>query len=204
MFFVKLRETDEPSYDYLQRESDITYVNFADRCYVSYAPINPTELSILKDNKFVPVDGAIADIVMRFNCIDGCKTEFCCSGHPGKYDYAYIKFETVPDDVMARLSSCKYWFRDDERLTWRVAHIDGLDKGIGSTDWRSWMDALYELGNAQWLPENGFAPYEYVNSVRTSSDGTLVRDVCLVPDSFWKDRKLYDIVRKSSYGRTEI
>lgn len=204
MFFVKLRETDEPPYDYLQRESDVTYVDFADKCYVSNAPYNVTELNILKDNKFVPVDGAIADIVMRFNCIEGCKTEFCCSGHPGKYDHAYIKFEAIPYDVMEHLSSCKYWFRDGERLTWRVAHIDGSDKGIGSTDWHGWMDALYELGNAPWLPENKFAAYEYVNSVYKSIDGTRVRDVCLVPDFVWKNRKLYDIVRQSSYGRTEF
>ena len=204
MFFVKIRETDEPSYDDLQRGSDITYVDFVDMCYVSYAPINQTELSILKDNKFVPVDGAIADIVMRFNCIAGCKTAFCCSGHPGKYDYAYIKFETVPDDVMEKLSACKYWFRDGERLTWRVAHIDGRYDGIKGTDWRSWMDALYELGTAPWLPENRFVAYEYINSGSTSSDGTQVRDVCLVPDTFFKNRELYDIVRQSPYGRTEI
>ena len=99
MFFVKMRETDESSYDSLLRESEITYINFVDRCYVSTAPHNVTELNILKDNSFVPVDGAIADIVMRFNCIDGCKTEFCCSGHPNKYDNAYIKFDAMIDNT---------------------------------------------------------------------------------------------------------
>lgn len=137
MFIVKQPiEKDYPRFHNMLTQSTMTYVNFSERCYVSHTPTNAIELCMLRNNGFVPVDSAIADLVMRFNCIPGCSTKYCCSGHPGMYDTTYISFESIPDEYARRLDNSKYWFKDGDDLVWRngTHFTDKEGQGIGKTD----------------------------------------------------------------------
>jgi hypothetical protein len=178
--------------------SDITYVNFTESCYVSHTPGNSDELDALADNGFVPVDYAIADIIMRLNSISGCETVACCSGHPGKYSNGYINFRKISDNVLTHMNACHHWFRDSEvRLTWRMAPIDHR---IHNMDWHEWMKALMELGNAGWLPNNKFTHYSWIHSSHSKYGNSCI----IAPENVWNKRSRLDFIHTVAYGRTEV
>ena len=211
MFIVKQPiQKNYPNFNYMLTCSTVTYVNFKERCYVSYTPKNAIELDILRKNGFEPVDGAIADLVMRFNCVPGCSTKYCCSGHPGNYTKAYIYFESIPDEYASRLDSCKYWYKDSDQLVWRNCtkyskkKVDIPDK----TDFTAWMKALMELNELKGLPENTFTLYQFSSLIcHNKHDGSDEEYVVLSRYGSaisTKERlEWHDFVRKAPIGRTD-
>lgn len=88
--------------------SDITFINFEKRRYINETPINVQELSILHENGYKAVDTALADSVMKLNSMEGCKTRYCCSGHPGKFNEGYIIFEKIFESLSEQIDKLKY------------------------------------------------------------------------------------------------
>ena len=76
--------------------SEITFVNFRERIFISSTITNLQELDQLHKCGFVAIDTVIADTVMRLNSMEGCKTDVACSGHPGNYHTGYIRFDAIP------------------------------------------------------------------------------------------------------------
>ena len=199
MFIVKMPETKvNLRHSWMLTNSDITYVNFTESCYTSHTPRNSDEIAALENNGFVPVDYAIADIIMRFNSIDGCKTIACCSGHPGRYYSGYIYFESIPDSIKAHMNACKHWFKESGgQLVWRM---DQIGHRMHNMDWHEWMNALMEVGNADWLPKNTFVHYSWIHS-NHSKYGQMCT---IAPDIVWNNRSRMDFIHKAAYGRTEV
>lgn len=208
MFIVKRPiQKDYPNFNYMLTCSTVTYVNFKERCYVSHTPNNAIELDILRKNGFEPVDGAIADLVMRFNCVPGCSTKYCCAGHPGMYDHAYISFESIPDEYARRLDNSKYWFKDSDDLVWRnsTRFTDKTGKGVGKTDFTEWLHSLLELDKHIGLPENSFNICCMVYHTQ-KKDG--VEECYIVlhneyPSGMKERVKMHELIKNAPVGRTD-
>ena len=147
--------------------TDVTFVNFKERAYVSYAVDSMQMLDELESRGFVAVDTAIADTVMRMNSLAGCKTMCTCSGHPGEYCYGYIWFEKVPESIAKQLDDSPYWNRDTSpkaRNTWRL-------ENIGKTVSVTWLKAMLSLAEMEGLPERHvFVPHVFVRDEDDKSD----------------------------------
>ena len=140
--------------------SDITFVNFKARRYINESPINAQEIDFLSEYGFMAIDSAIADTIMRLNSMEGCKTRYCCSGHPGSYSHGYIMFEEVPQQLSEELNKLKYWklgtipnARERHLIYWTL-------HGISDTDSATWLRAMLELAEMESLPQhNTFEEY---------------------------------------------
>lgn len=144
---------------------ETVFVDFKRRRYLSYCLNKVQDLEFLYDHGFTAVDNAIADTVMRFNCIPGCITGMSCSGHPGRYREAYIRFTEIPVELAEYLDGSGIWIRDDDITnTWRAY-------GIHNDSTSEWLGALKYLADYPGMPDNGFEYLvESISSV-TGEDG---------------------------------
>ena len=149
--------------------SDATFVNFEKKTYVTYCVDRVQDLDILHERGYTAIDTAIADTIMRLNCMPGCSTRTSCSGHPGDYRSAYIWFSELPDDLAEYLSKSGMWERDQDGFsnTWR-AH--GITEGSTS----EWLAALKYLADYPGLPENGFQQIHVISEPATGSNGEII------------------------------
>ena len=130
--------------------SESTFVNFNEKSYISICLYNLQDLQFLTDHKYVSIDTAIADIIMRINCITGCKTSNSCSGHLGTYNYAYIWFTEITDDLHNYLSKSNLWFQDSNNPNiWRA-------DGVNPDSTLDWLNAIKYLAEYPNLPPNSF------------------------------------------------
>ena len=150
--------------------SDITFVNFEKRRYINEAPINVQELDFLYKEGYRAIDTAIADTIMRFNSIVGCKTRFCCSGHPGNFNNGYILFEEFPETLWEKISNLKYWEAEASRITDNPHSIRLGMNDFSCTDATAWLKALLELAEIECLPKrNSFDEYQIKSTYKGHS-----------------------------------
>lgn len=150
--------------------SDITFVNFKARQYINESPINAQEIDILSENGFMAIDSALADTVMRLNSLEGCKTRYCCSGHPGSYSNGYILFEEVPQQLSEQLNRLKYWKQEEIPNACEPHLIYWTLRGISDTDTTMWLRALLELAEMECLPQsNTFDEYRIESTYKGRS-----------------------------------
>ena len=134
--------------------SDITFVNFMARRYINESPINAQEIDILSENGYMAIDSAIADTIMRLNSMEGCKTLYCCSGHPGSYSNGYILFEEVSQKLSEQLNKLKYWKQGDSPNKEKPNWVYWTLSDISNTDTATWLRAMLELAEMECLPPN--------------------------------------------------
>lgn len=150
--------------------SDITFINFEKRRYINETPINVQELNILHENGYKAVDTALADSVMRLNSMEGCKTRYCCSGLPGKFNEGYIVFEDFPETLRREVGKLKYWQLEPSPDAKRPHLIRLGMNGVPSTDSITWLKALLELAEMDCLPQsNPFDEYRIDSSYKGHS-----------------------------------
>ena len=150
--------------------SDITFVNFEKRRYINEAPINVQELDFLYKEGYRAIDTAIADTIMRFNSIVGCKTRFCCSGHPGNFNNDYILFEEFPETLQEKISNLKYWEAEASHITDHPHSIRLGMNDFSCTDATVWLKALLELAEIECLPQrNSFDEYQIESTYKGHS-----------------------------------
>lgn len=161
-----IRDMDSPNIG-AKQWSNITFVNFEKRRYINESPINAQELDILFENGYKVIDTAIADTIMRLNCILGCKTRHCCSGHPGRFNEGYIVFEDFPETLRREVGKLKYW-QVEPSPNANLPHLILLGmNGVPSTDSTTWLKALLELAEMKRLPQsNPFDEYRIDSSYK--------------------------------------
>ena len=147
-------------------QSDITFVNFEKRRYISENPINIQELVFLHKDGYRAIDTALADTIMRLNSMQGCRTRYCCSGHPGRFGEGYIVFEEIPETLTEQIGKLKYWKHD---ASWKKGTSPDADhpplirwgmNGVAHTSATTWLKALLELAEMECLPQrNSFDEY---------------------------------------------
>ena len=161
-----IRDMDSPNIG-AKQQSDITFVNFEKRRYINESPINAQELDILFKNGYKAIDTAIADTIMRLNCILGCETRYCCSGHPGRFNEGYIVFEDFPETLRREVGKLKYWQLEPSPDAKRPHLIRLGMNGVPSTDSITWLKALLELAEMDCLPQcNPFDEYRIDSSYK--------------------------------------
>lgn len=140
--------------------SDITFVNFEKRRYINERPINVQELDFLYKEGYRAIDTAITDTIMRLNSIVGCKTRFCCSGHPGRFNEGYILFEEFPEILWKKMGKLKYWEVESSPVIDYPHSILLRMNDFSCTDATIWLKALLELAEMECLPKrNSFDEY---------------------------------------------
>ena len=157
-------------------QSDITFVNFEKRRYISENPINIQELVFLYKDGYRAIDTALADTIMRLNSMDGCRTRYCCSGHPGRFGEGYIVFEEIPKTLTEQIGKLKYWKHD---ASWEKGTSPDADQpplirwemnGVPGTDATAWFKALLELAEMECLPQrNSFDEYRIESTYKERS-----------------------------------
>lgn len=157
-------------------QSDITFVNFEKRRYISENPINIQELVFLHKDGYRAIDTALADTIMRLNSMDGCRTRYCCSGHPGRFGEGYIVFEEIPKTLTEQIGKLKYWKHD---ASWEKGTSPDADQpplirwgmnGVPGTDATAWFKALLELAEMECLPQrNSFDEYRIESTYKERS-----------------------------------
>ena len=157
-------------------QSDITFVNFEKHRYISEAPINVQELDFLHKDGYRAIDTALADTIMRLNSIDGCRTRYCCSGHPGRFGEGYIVFEEIPKTLTEQIGKLKYWKHD---ASWEKGSSPDADQpplirwgmnGVPRSDATTWLKALLELAEMECLPQrNSFDEYRIESTYKGRS-----------------------------------
>ena len=157
-------------------QSDITFVNFEKRRYISENPINIQELVFLHKDGYRAIDTALADTIMRLNSMDGCRTRYCCSGHPGRFGEGYIVFEEIPKTLTEQIGKLKYWKHD---ASWEKGTSPDADQpplirwemnGVPGTDATAWFKALLELAEMECLPQrNSFDEYRIKSTYKGRS-----------------------------------
>ena len=129
--------------------SDITFVNFKEKAYISYGVDNLQMLEQLHQNGFVAIDTAVADTIMRLNSIEGCETTCVCSGHPGDYRGGYIYFLKIPDGIRQQMDNSPYWeheLDDGNRAIWRLHKVEECDSV-------AWLKGMLFLAELDGLPK---------------------------------------------------
>lgn len=176
--FPYVRDMESPKISNML-QSDINFVNFEKRCYISEAPINVQELHFLYMEGYRAIDTALADTIMRLNSTQGCRTRYCCSGHPGRFDEGYIVFEEIPKTLTEQIGKLTYWKHD---ASWGNRSSPDADQpplirwemnGIACTSATTWLKALLELAEMECFPQrNSFDKYRiessYKGALRTS------------------------------------
>lgn len=157
-------------------QSDITFVNFEKRRYISETPINVQELDFLHKDGYRAIDTALADTIMRLNSIDGCRTRYCCSGHPGRFANGYIVFEEIPETLTEQIGKLTYWKHD---ASWGNGLSPDADhpplirwgmNGVACTCATTWLKALLELAAMECLPKrNSFDEYRIKSTYKGRS-----------------------------------
>lgn len=109
--FPYVRDMESPKIGNML-QSDITFGNFEKRRYISEVPINIQELDILHKDGHRAIDTALADTIMRLSSTQGCRTRYCCSGHPGRFGEGYIVFEEIPKTLTEQIGKLTYWKHD--------------------------------------------------------------------------------------------
>lgn len=169
-------------------QSDITFVNFEKRRYISEVPINVQELVFLHKDGYRAIDTALADTIMRLNSMDGCRTRYCCSGHPGRFGEGYIVFEEIPKTLTEQIGKLKYWKHD---ASWEKGTSPDADQpplirwgmnGVPGTDATAWFKALLELAEMECLPQrNSFDEYRIESTYKERSPHKQeIRHICPV------------------------
>ena len=157
-------------------QSDITFVNFEKRRYISEAPKNVQELVFLYMEGYRAIDTALADTIMRFNSMQGCRTRYCCSGHPGRFGGGYIVFEEIPETLTEQIGKLTYWKHD---ASWGNGSSPDADhpplirwgmNGVACTCATTWLKALLELAEMECLPQrNSFDEYRIESTYKGRS-----------------------------------
>ena len=164
-----IRDMDSPKIG-VKQQSDITFVNFEKRRYINESPINAQELDILFKNGYKAIDTAIADTIMRLNSIEECKTRYCCSGHPGRFNEGYILFEEFPETLWGEIGKLKYWKAETHPDT-SLPHFIRLGMNdFSCNDAITWFKALLELAAMECLPKrNLFDEYRIESTYKGRS-----------------------------------
>ncbi len=157
-------------------QSDVTFVNFEKRRYISEAPKNVQELVFLYMEGYRAIDTALADTIMRLNSMDGCRTRYCCSGHPGRFANGYIVFEEIPETLTEQIGKLTYWKHD---ASWGNGSSPDADhpplirwgmNGVACTCATTWLKALLELAEMECLPQrNSFDEYRIKSTYKGRS-----------------------------------
>ena len=157
-------------------QSDITFVNFEKHRYISEVPINVQELDFLYMEGYRAIDTALADTIMRLNSMDGCRTRYCCSGHPGRFGEGYIVFEEIPETLTEQIGKLTYWKHD---ASWGNGSSPDADhpplirwgmNGVACTCATTWLKALLELAEMECLPQrNSFDEYRIKSTYKGRS-----------------------------------
>ena len=157
-------------------QSDVTFVNFEKRRYISEAPKNVQELVFLYMEGYRAIDTALADTIMRLNSMDGCRTRYCCSGHPGRFANGYIVVEEIPETLTEQIGKLTYWKHD---ASWGNGSSPDADhpplirwgmNGVACTCATTWLKALLELAEMECLPQrNSFDEYRIKSTYKGRS-----------------------------------
>lgn len=150
-----LKDPNSPKISYLLW-TDVTFVNFKLRRYITLGISTVQELHILDDLGYTAIDTAIADAIMRLNSTPGIETRVCCSGHPKDYTTGYIGFSKITPEILERMSRSKYWKMDRDKNNVQP-YIFRLHPVKNSYDW---LRAMLELHQLPGLANNSFAEYE--------------------------------------------
>ena len=108
--------------------------------------------------------------------IKGCRTRYCCSGHPGRFGEGYIVFEEIPETLTEQIGKLTYWKHD---ASWEKGTSPDADhpplirwemNGIACTCATTWLKALLELAEMECLPQrNSFDEYRIESTYKGRS-----------------------------------